>query len=510
VKLRAGLRDELAATLAELAAFGEKRAGTAAGARAADFLAERMSALGLADVERERFAFPRHDLNAAALAVQVAGTTRDVPFEVLEASGAGDVSADVVHVGWATDEQLAATPPRGRIALVERNPLFHRSTQYQAVAAAGALAMITVSTAPANLRQVGSVRRAWEAIGPIPALSIGATDGHILRAALAANQPVRARVSVQASVSRATGQNVVGLVPGREPQLLVVGAHFDTWFAGASDNGGGVAAMLALAARRAARRPGRYGVRFVAWDGEELALYGGYHFLRRRLVVAGEPILAVIDFETPSALGAQAYGLARSNQAPLEDAIIGVGLHELFAMNVPMDLVPELFGGVIPTDIQGLYRGGTPSVATAVDAPYYHTVEDTPDKVDLERLEETVLAFDRALDALMTAPPERFAPRDPALWRTELRPFVDGRDLVIEARVRDGAGRPRAAELAATLFHDDFFERATVAARADAAGAAELRFAGEAASGDGAPRFVHVTAGERYPLVESVIVAPTS
>src|SRR5262249_51645614 len=156
-----------------------------------------------------------------------------------------------------------------------------------------------------------------------------------------------------------------------------------------------------------------------AWDGEELALYGGYHSVRRYLVDNKRP-LCVIDFETPSALGAQAYGLARSSHAPLEDAIVSVGLHELFALNVPMDLVAELFGGIIPTDIQGFYRTGSPAIATAVDAPYYHTCEDTPDKVDIQRLEDTVLAFDRALDLLMTVPAERFSARDPALWRVEL------------------------------------------------------------------------------------------
>src|SRR5439155_23286562 len=101
---------------------------------------------------------------------------------------------------------------------------------------------------------------------------------------------------------------------------------------------------------------------------ERTALCGGYPSLRRHPA----RLRAVIDCEPPSALGAQACGLARSNHAPLEDAIVDVGLHERFALNVPMDLVAELFGGVIPTDVQGLYRSGSPAVATAVDAPYYH------------------------------------------------------------------------------------------------------------------------------------------
>jgi Peptidase family M28/PA domain len=495
-----GLRAELSATLDDLAGFGEKRVGTPAGARAADYLVGRMRAIGLSGVRAEPFAFPRHDVAHVAIALHVAGTAREVSYAVLEASGAGTVDAEVVHVGWATEEQLADTRLRGKVALVDRNPLLHRSTQYHNVAAAGAAAMIFISTAPANLPQVGSVRRAWEAIGPIPAITLGGIDGHVVRAALQANQPVRARITVEASVARGIGQNVIGHVPGMTEDTLVIGAHYDTWFAGSSDNGGGVAAMLALAARRV-HRPGRHRLTFVAWDGEELALYGGYHFLRHH----AERVVAVIDFETPSALGAQAYGLARSSHAPIEDAIVDVGLNELFALNVPMDLVAELFGGVIPTDVQGLYRSGSPAIATAVDAPYYHTSEDTPDKVDLARLEETVLAFDRAVDRLLAVPPERFTARDPALWRADVRTRAVGADLVVDVQVRDAGGRPQAdAAVEAVLFADDFFEVASVRGRSESNGEARLTLPGVARAAGDDPRFLHVSAGVRWPLVEVV------
>ncbi|MCU1280264.1 MAG: putative cell wall-binding domain, partial [bacterium] len=480
--MTSALQHELLRTIEELAAFGEKRAGTDAGARAAEYLLDRFRRLGLDDVHAQPFAFPRHDLASASLELTVDGEARPAAFAALEASGTGRVDAEVVHVGWATPVELARLTLAGKVALVDRNPLYHRSTQYYDVAFAGAAALLFASTAPSNLPQVGSVRREWEAIGPIPALTIGSADARALRDALAAQKPVRARLAVDATVVRAVGRNVVGRVHGSGEGELVVGAHFDTWFSGSTDNGGGVAAMLALAERRAHQPPARYAIRFVAWDGEELALYGGYHLLRRYALDATRP-LAVIDFETPSAIGAQAYGLARSNHAPLEEAIVGVGLHELFALNVPLDLVAELFGGVIPTDIQGLYRAGTPAIATAVDAPYYHTVEDTPDKVDLARLEETVLAFDRALDRLMSAAPDRFGARDPALWRAEVALQRRDGDLIVGVRVTDAAGRAQAGALVeAVLFEDDFFARATLHARSAPDGTVALRFAGAARS----------------------------
>jgi hypothetical protein len=173
-------------------------------------------------------------------------------------------------------------------------------------------------------------------------------------------------------------------------------------------------------------------------------------------------------------------------------------------MNVPMDLVPELFGGVIPTDVQGLYRAGTPAVATAVDAPYYHTVEDTPDKVDLPRLEETVDGFDRAIDLLMEEPPERFAARDSALWRVDVRANPDGDALRVDVVVRDDGGQPQAgAVVEAVLFHDHFFQTDGAIARASGDGTVTLRI--DRRPEAPGPRFLHVTAGERHPLVEQVL-----
>jgi Zn-dependent M28 family amino/carboxypeptidase len=376
--------------------------------------------------------------------------------------------------------------------------LHHRSTQYADAASAGAAALLVVSSAPRNLRQVGSVRRAWEAMGPIPALTIGADDGLLLQSARDGGARLTARVEVRAGVERGAGYNVVGRIRGQTPHQIVLGAHFDTWFAGSSDNGAGVALLLALAARRACREPPRCTLVFVAWDGEELALYGGYDFLRRH---REDPILAVIDFETPSACGAQLYGLARSNHRPLVDGLEASGVADLFAAHLPMELVPELFGGVIPTDIQGLYRSGTPAVATAGDAPYYHTVEDTPDKVDLLRLCQLVDAFDRAIDRLCEEPAACFRERDPMLWRLSVE-LASGDELRLEVVVTDGKGLPQAgAFVEATLLCDHFFAEKVERALTDGRGRVGFAFLPVG----GAPRAVHFTAGRDHARVELLL-----
>ena len=64
--------------------------------------------------------------------------------------------------------------------------------------------------------------------------------------------------------------NIEGEIPGTHPEIILIGAHYDSVFGspGANDNGSGVAAMLALA-RRFAGKTGKHTVRFVAFVNEE-------------------------------------------------------------------------------------------------------------------------------------------------------------------------------------------------------------------------------------------------
>jgi hypothetical protein len=472
---------------------------------AAAYLYERFSQAGLADLHTDDFHFPRHVVRRSLFEVRVGPHRVPIAAEVLEASAPCEIEGEVVWTGRADEESLRGRDVRGKLCLVERNPLYHRSTQCQNLAVARAAAAIVVSTAPDNLRQVGSLRRLWESVSDLPAVSIGAHDGRALKLALESHQRVRARLSVEVAVDQGAGQNVLGVIPGWEPRQIVIGAHYDSWFAGASDNGGGVAALLALAERRAGRMRPRYTLTFVAWDGEELALYGGYEHLRRRSQDP-ERVLAVIGLETPSARGAQASALACSAHAPLSHALEVTSLSDLFSASLPMELVPELFGGVIPTDIQGHYRAGFPVVATAVDAPYYHTIGDTPDKVDLDRLDAIVGGFDHYIDRLLAEPAARFFEREPGLWHIDLGARTEGGTLFVDALVRDGSGRPRPmAAVPGSILYDHFFELERRSGVTDESGRITLAFSAVDLAVHSPPRLLHVSAGLRYPLAEALI-----
>src|SRR5436305_10688680 len=64
--------------------------------------------------------------------------------------------------------------------------------------------------------------------------------------------------------------NIEAEIPGVRPEIVLIGAHYDSVFGspGANDNGSGVAAMLALA-RRFAGASAQHTLRFVAFVNEE-------------------------------------------------------------------------------------------------------------------------------------------------------------------------------------------------------------------------------------------------
>lgn len=491
----------LDATLHDLAAMGQKQAGTPAGATAASYIQDRFNALGLHDVHMEPFGFPRWALSQKSFSVTIDGKTMVPGFDVFEASGSGSANAAIVDAGNATENDLGGLDLAGKIAMVQRDVSYHRSSQLRNVAAKGAVAMLYLSVAPQNLRQVGSVRLDWEDADPIPAITIGADDAAMIKAALANGSSVTAQITVTATSTPGTGINVIGRIPGEVSETIVCGAHYDTWFTGSSDNGSGVAELIEVAHRRLERGKPHFTLVFVAYDGEEIGLYGGYDYYRKHHLSGVDPILAVLNFESPSAINPDLAGLVHSNQPKLDEALKQANLRDVYGVYAGLEVVAQLFGGIIPTDIQGDYRGGTPTATTAVTNPYYHTMMDTPDKVDLSLLVDSIDAFDLAIGNLDKLRPEDLAMADPQLWIAD----VTGTDT-LDVAVSDAAGTPQGSAIVrAAVLVDDFTMVARVTSTTDATGHAHITLPpGALAMGQG-NRYLHVTAGPVYPLVEKII-----
>lgn len=508
------VRTRLEKTLEELAAFGPKIAGTPSGTQAGDYVSDRLSSAGISDVKFESFSFQSYVLGSSSLAVTLDGAATTMAHQVFHYSGAGHVDADVVDVGLGHEEDYAGKDVTGKVVLVVRDPSFHRQAQLALVAAHGGAAMLYISQSPDNLIQIGTVADPEDGIGTVPAVTVGKDDGDAILAGIAAGKTAHAVIDVQASLAGASGRNVVARIPGSDPSgaYVVIGAHYDTWQVGSTDNGSGTAVLLELADQLARDTDHRLGITFIGYDGEELGLFGGYDYLRKHVVVGNEPMLAFINLEMPGA-GPPGTGLravASTSHSPLNDAMTAVNLKEVYTLPVGMEVVPAMFGGLIPTDIQGMYWWGLHGLTTYCETSYYHTDADTPDKIDTPFLAKATLRLADLVREMDGAPIASFGELDPKLWALDVTTAdATNGDLEVSVTARDAAGTTKAAAAVRVWVDvDDFTRVADVNGTTDAAGKVTLTIPASALSAGTGGRWLHATGGETYPLAERILPLP--
>jgi len=256
------------------------------------------------------------------------------------------------------------------------------------------MVMRSAGTSVSRTPHTGAQRYA-DGIPPIPAFALSNPDADLLEQQLASGQPVRLRVT---STSRWDGEaqsaNVIGEIPGRgarKDEVIVLGAHLDSWDlgTGAHDDATGIgiiaaAAQLAGAARP---RPSRT-IRVVFFANEEFGLGGAKAYAANHAGAMDQHVLGL-----ESDLGAfRPFGLlARvpSDKLPLVRTIHSV----LEPLGVAW-LGTEANGGA---DVGQLRPLGVPVMDLATDAePYFdlhHTANDTFDKVDPELVRRNVAAY---------------------------------------------------------------------------------------------------------------------
>ena len=205
-------------------------------------------------------------------------------------------------------------------------PGFNRNDFFFAEGALG-----TISTAP---RGHGiytiSGSRTNDPAKTLPAVVIPAEQYGRMARLLQKNLPVTVEADIKNTFTDTPPMfNVVGEIPGTDKadELVMLGAHFDTWHAstGATDNGAGSAAMLeAMRILKASGVKLRRTVRIGLWTGEEQGLIGSREYVAAHFAARG-PAPAPAPGAAPAAPAAGAPAAAGQRgggrggpQGPLE------------------------------------------------------------------------------------------------------------------------------------------------------------------------------------------------
>ena len=187
-------------------------------------------------------------------------------------------------------------------------------------------------------------------------------------------------------------RNVVGSLPGRGRSILVA-AHYDTkdvpGFVGANDGAGGVAVVLELSrALRAGRRPCERPVRFVLFDGEESPA-GSSDFLRDGL--RGSKADAAASARRTQAMILVDYVADRDLSIPREassDPALWARLRAAATAVGAARVFPNRTGqGILDDHVPYMSRGVPAIDLIDFGYPYFHTPEDSLDKVSPRSLD---------------------------------------------------------------------------------------------------------------------------
>jgi len=239
------------------------------------------------------------------------------------------------------------------------------------------------------------------------------------------------------------GVNVVGLLKGTGPGIVVVGAHHDTApdAPGAYDDGGGVGVMIEVARVMARRPPPPRTVVFASWDGEEAwstglgTTTGSRAYVRslgpqaRDVVAAfvvemsgwsgGKPVLQPVAYADPLRPGrhviAPAWLVAASlSGARSAGASLGVGDPWLAWLYQP---AVRTFRVNYYGDDLSFLQAGIPAVFASDSSfsafyPWYHQAADTADRLDAAALARMGEAVRGAVDEVVRAPIRRDADAD--------------------------------------------------------------------------------------------------
>lgn len=321
----------------------------------------------------------------------------------------GSVQARLVEVSMPPDGRLNVPVENIRDAAVMVD-IETRGTSYSSdyivlrakairdLASAGAAAMLLPSDKPHRMLYTSAYGIYPRAA--LPVLSIAKEDTEFLRR-LMKKETVRLQLEVHNDfpIVPAGERNVIAEIPGTGKDIVVVGAHFDSWDwgQGANDNGSGVAAIVEAARilRSMDVKP-RATIRFVFFSGEEEGCLGSRAYLdAHKAELDRHRMFIVMDggAQLPLGIGVKGRHDLLQPLTPLIEPLQAIGANRLLA------------DGEVGSDDEPFIALGIPAVELNTEPGDYdtnhHAITDTLDKIDPRALSADTAGM--ALTALAIA-----------------------------------------------------------------------------------------------------------
>lgn len=352
-----------------------------------------------------------------AITVSGSGTVRNLEAQLVDVGALEDLPPLLMEGGEriileadgpaGSADHPAYPELRGKIALVTGAPRPEPALQLTLMGAAGA-----VFVNPEERLNDLTTSSVWGApslmdyhrIPTLPVAEVKRSDGDRLRALLAQGR-VRLRMSTETKTGWKELRMLVATLPGPTPgaPYVLAGGHLDSWYFGGTDNAGANVAMLENARALFRHRTElRRGLVMAWWSGHSNGRYAGstwfadHHFdeLRRNA-------LAYVNYEGLGQMEAKRFGAATTaSLSALARDVVLMETGDTISPRPPGRSSDESFNGV------GLPLLEVSHSRLAEDGGYWwwHTPDDTRDKVDAEVLKVDADIYAAVLTRLLAEP----------------------------------------------------------------------------------------------------------
>ena len=271
--------------------IGGRVAGTKAGYRAEHWALQKFRSYGLQNPHFERFEMP--GWKRGSLTVEVSTPEKKILSAVALANtpSKAKIKDKIIDAGFGHPDEFAELGEliKGKIVLAEVGTLpgkrsVHRTEKVELATRYGATGFVLITNAPGNLPRTGTSKVGGYT--DIPAISVSSEHGTWLRRHLKDHPDAEMKISMKNKTGMTYANNIVAEIIGTEKpnEVVIVGAHLDSWDLGQGtiDNGVGSVSLLETARVLSLldAKPKRT-IRFILFMGEEFGLYGSKAYVKQ-------------------------------------------------------------------------------------------------------------------------------------------------------------------------------------------------------------------------------------
>ncbi|MDV2682971.1 DUF4910 domain-containing protein [Alkalihalophilus lindianensis] len=301
-------------------------------------------------------------------------------------TASGEVNAELEYVGLGRPLELEGKDLEGKIAIIQRGEISFGDKVLNAARAGAAGVIIFNNTTGALNGTLGGANDEF-----VPVVSISQAEGTALVSQLEGGESVEASLTVLGAESGLrTSNNVIASKKATNKNkdngnVIVVSSHHDSvpGAPGANDNASGTAMVLELA-RAMKNLPTDTEIRFATFGAEELGLIGSRHYVNTLPESELNRIAANFNLDMVGSKDAGDLVMRTVNGQP--NLVTELAQSSSLRLNG----APTPFSQGGSSDHVPFGEKGVPAALFIHSPlePWYHTPEDTIDKISKEKLED--------------------------------------------------------------------------------------------------------------------------